>query len=353
MKRPARRALVLGAYALGVLAFFEGTARLALKSEAFFKRVAGNDEASWRLRWVTRHVKQQRIYYEFDVHHPTRGWALRPNLRDLDVYRGKRLNSNSRGLRGRQEFDYEKPKGAVRILVLGDSFTFGEDVSDDETYSHALAELLPGVEVLNMGVHGYGHDQMLVYLREEGVKYQPDAVVLGFISDDMERNLLAFRDYAKPRFALRDGRLVLTRTPVPTPEEMIAAEPWRSKFVDLFTMLRSRWRSAARETEERTLTLALLDAMDETARSIGARSAFAYLPVYGEITRADKAMTERERFFFGYCRRRGIQSMYLRPYFQAKMKQGVELKAYGHWGPVEHRIAADGIRAYLLEKGVI
>ena len=53
--------------------------------------------------------------------------------------------------------------------MLGDSFTFGEDVGDDETYSHHLEQLLPGTEVINLGVHGYGHDQMLIYLREEGI----------------------------------------------------------------------------------------------------------------------------------------------------------------------------------------
>ena len=350
-----RRALLLLAYALATGAFFEGTARLALSNDAFFRRVAGEDESSWRLRWVARHRKQRRIYFEFDVHHPTRGWALRPGIRDMKVFGGKVLNSNSRGLRGRREYTYDKPEGIARILVLGDSFTFGEEVSDDETYSHYLEKIMPGTEVLNLGVHGYGHDQMLLYLQEEGLKYHPDAVVLGFVSDDMERNLLAFRDYAKPRYVLEDGRLVLKRAVVPPPDEVMASEVYRSKFMDLLVMLGGtyRWRSGTRGEETRRLTVALLDELNATTIRAGARAAFAYLPVYGEITKADMAMTSRERFFFTYCRQRGIQSMYLRRFFLKRMKEGTDFKAYGHWGPEEHRTVAEGIKAYLLEKHVI
>jgi hypothetical protein len=241
------------------------------------------------------------------------------------------------------------------VLVFGDSFTFGEDVSDDETYAHFLQQRLPGVEVLNFGVHGYGHDQMLLYLQEEGLKYHPDVVVLGFLYDDMDRNLLGFRDYAKPRFELRDGRLELRNVPVPSPDEMLRREVFRSKFLDLWTILRGRWERLAGTPEERMeeLTRAILDEMARVIRAAGAQPAYAYLPVWGELTKRDMAMTRRERFFFNYCRERGIQSMYLRRFFLSKLHAGAKFQVYGHWGAEEHRTAAEGIAAYLLEKGLL
>jgi hypothetical protein len=351
----ARRVALLTAYLAGVLLFFEAASRIALSSPAFFKRVASEDAASWRLKWVERHRKQGRIYFEFDVHSPTRGWALKPGVRDLQVFGDKLLSSNSRGLRGRREYADEKPAGVTRVLVFGDSFTFGEGVSDDETYAHVLEELLPGVEVLNFGVHGYGHDQMLLYLEDEAARYHPDVVILGFLSLDMDRSLVDFRDFAKPRFVLRQGRLELHGVPVPTPEEMIAREAYRPKFGDLLQMLvyRWRWRSGAAQEEMRQLTVAILDEMAARIRGMGARPLYVYLPVFGELTKRDKAMTEPERFFFGYCRERGIQSAYLQSFFLEKLKQGASFQVYGHWGALEHRIAAEGIRAYLLEKGLV
>jgi hypothetical protein len=350
-----RRLAALGLYLLVVALFLEGAARLALSNEAFLARVFANDDVSWRRQWAKRHQKLGRIYYAFDEWSPTRGWALKANVRDVAVGDGKRLNSNARGLRGRRDHAYEKPAGTTRIVVLGDSFTFGEDVDDTETYSAQLEALLPGVEVLNLGVHGYGHDQMLIYLREEGLKYNPDVVLLGFLSDDMERNVLGFRDYAKPRFVLEGGALVLRGSPVPPPEETMAAEAWRSRFVDLLSLLRSRyrWRSGRTSEETRDVSLALLDEIARVSAAAGARPAFAYLPVYGELTRTDPGMTARERFFFSHCRERNIQTMYLRPFFEDAMKKGAELKTYGHWGAQEHRIAALGMKTYLVEKGLV
>ena len=258
----ARRVFTWLAYLLAVLAFFEGSARLALRNEAFSKRVSGNDDATWRRRWLERHARLGTpLDYGFDEWSPTLGWKVKPNLRDTEAFRGKPLSTNSRGLRGSVEHSYEKPPGVFRIVVLGDSFTFGEEVGDEETYSHYLQELLPQVEVLNLGVHGYGHDQMLLYLQEEGLRYKPDLVLLGFLTVDMERNILAFRDYAKPRFVLRDGKLVLTHSPVPSVEETLAADKHWPRFFDLVSMLQAgyRFRSGAATREAKQLTLAILE----------------------------------------------------------------------------------------------
>lgn len=343
------------AYCLATAAFFEGSSRLALSVDAFRVRVHGHDDASKRLLWLATRRGKDEVAYSFDVHDPTRGWALRPGIRDMPVFGDHVLNSNSRGLRGSREYSYEKHAGTPRVLVFGDSFTFGEEVSDDQTYSHYLEQALPGVEVLNFGVHGYGHDQMLLYLREEGVKYHPDVVVLGFLYDDMERNLLGFRDYAKPRFELRGGRLELRGVPVPPPEETLSREVLRSKFADLWTILVGRWRWQTGEAEDRMkgLTVAILDEMARVARAVGAVPAFAYLPVWGELTRTSLAMTRREQFFFGYCRERGIQSLYLQRFFLEELKAGARFAPYGHWTPEEHRIAARGIAAYMVEKKLL
>jgi hypothetical protein len=351
--RPATRKLVVGlAYCVAVALFVEGTSRAALSSDDFFRRVAGNDEASWRLRWVKRQKSGRRIYYAFDDYHPTRGWALRPRLRDVPAFAGKTLNSNSRGLRGVREYALDKPGGVTRIVVLGDSFTFGEDVGDDETWPSRLQAAMPGTEVLNLGVHGYGHDQMLLYLQEEGLRYHPDVVVVGFLPDDMERNVVAFRDFAKPQFVLDGGALRLSNVPVPTPDEVLRREPYRPRFFDLLTILygHARRRSGRDQDAMRRITLPLLDEITNAVTAAGARPAFAYLPVYGEIDKPGPGMTARERFFFSHWRQKGVQSMYLRPYFQEKLRRGVEFKTYGHWGPLEHETVAEGVKAYLVEK---
>lgn len=349
-----RRFLAWFLYALGVMLAFEGFARVVLSSASLRERLFTNDDASWRLQWIARQDGRKGLSYALDEWSATRGWTLKPNLRDVP-FRGKLVNSNSKGVRGSREFAFEKPSGVTRIVVLGDSFTFGEEVGDDETFSHHLQSMIPGSEVLNLGIHGYGHDQMLLYLKEEGIRYHPDLVILGFMPDDMERNTLSFRDYAKPRFALRGERLELTTGPIPRPEETVAREKWRSKFADLLTMARSRyeWRTRRTPAVTRALTHAILDEMKTTIEAAGARPAFAYLPVYGEIPRVDDSMTGRERAFFAYCRERGIASLYVQPAFRAKAKQGAKFKTQGHWGPLEHLTAAEGLKSELTAKGLV
>jgi lysophospholipase L1-like esterase len=342
-------------YLVAVGLFFEVSARLALTSDAFFERIAINDDVSWRHRWLRRQGDRPQLFYGFDIHDPVRGWAVKPGLRDLRVWGDRSVSTNSRGLRGAAEHAYARRPGVPRIVALGDSFTFGDEVGDAEAWPQQLARRLPGVEVLNLGVHGYGHDQMLLYLQEEGVRYRPDVVLLGFLSDDMERNVLAFRDYAKPRFELRDGRLVLQNVPVPAPAETLAAEAWRSKLMDLVGILRAsaRWRSGFTPRHTRDLSAAILDEIARTASSVGARPVFAYLPVYGEIDKPEISMTRRERWFFDHCQDRGIEALYLRPTFLEELAAGTELKTWGHWGPVEHAVAAEAISRLLVERGLV
>lgn len=340
-----------------LLLLLEGGARAVLSSDTLFKRIASPlDEPSWRLGWLRRHRGAEEPYrFSFDRHHPVRGWTLAANLDSVEAFRGKRLSSNSRGLRGRREFAVPKPEGVYRIALLGDSFTFGEGVGDGETFAHQLGLLLPGVEVLNFGVHGYGHDQMLLTLREALPLYRPDVVLVGHVTDDSLRNVTTFRDFAKPRFRLRDGRLELEGTPVPTPAEVLAREPWRSRLLDLVKMAHARvaWRWGDRMAETDRLTDALLSAIFSEASAAGARPAVALLPAWNELGAPQAAPLSGEAFVIEVARRQKVPCLRLRPLFLEGTRLGAEYERVGHWGPVEHRLAAGGIADFLRREKLV
>jgi SGNH hydrolase-like domain, acetyltransferase AlgX len=95
---------------------------------------------------------------------------------------------NSHGLRG-PEIPYAKPDGTYRVLVVGDSFTFGAQVEEDETFVARLGEHLRAAsdrrgldavefETINGGVDGWNTYNELAWLTAEGVRYEPDLVVL-------------------------------------------------------------------------------------------------------------------------------------------------------------------------------
>lgn len=99
---------------------------------------------------------------------------------------------NAQGFRDTRDFTYEKPEGTVRVLVIGDSFTIGYEVEQEETYSAVLERYLNkrgiSAEVINAGMSGSGTAEELVLLENEGIKYNPDIVVIGFFRNDLHDN---------------------------------------------------------------------------------------------------------------------------------------------------------------------
>jgi lysophospholipase L1-like esterase len=320
------------------------------------KAVLGGDNSSWRLLWVVLHKRHEEWTGKYSTYHATRGWAMIPDVKNMTPFGpGKVVNTNSKGLRGTTEYEYARTPGKERILVIGDSFTFGTDVSDDETYSHYLEADLPNTEVLNLGIQGYDQDQMLLYLQEEGVKYHPDVVILGFAHMDIHRNLWKFFAYAKPKFDLTPNGLKLTNVPVPTPEQVLAEEPYRSKAVDTTVILTQKicWALGITEREARELARPILDQIVATARSIGATPVFVYLPAYEEVDDLSDSMSDQEQYLYDYCRSQNLACLFLRPRFVQAARKGTKLESRFHWTAEMHRMAAEEIAKFLVAKGLV
>lgn len=94
---------------------------------------------------------------------------------------------NSKKLR-EHEINYTKPVGTYRLLVVGDSFTFGYGVELNETYPKVIEKLLlsnypaKNSEVINAGyASGASIDTAYLFLKNEGLKYEPDMVIFGYL----------------------------------------------------------------------------------------------------------------------------------------------------------------------------
>ena len=107
------------------------------------------------------------------------------------TYMGVPVAINSVGLRDR-EYPPQKPPGMTRILMLGDSVTFGWGVRIEETPSKLLEDLLnsglasPRYEVINSGVGNYNTAMEVAYFLDRGQALKPDIVVLNYFINDAE-----------------------------------------------------------------------------------------------------------------------------------------------------------------------
>lgn len=110
-------------------------------------------------------------------------WSLVPSQKFKYANQSSGYRTNSLGLRSR-EISPEKQDNEYRILSLGESTTYGYGVANDETYSAQLETLLNAgdgkkeFQVINAGVPAWSSFQSLLFLKERGIKLEPDMVLL-------------------------------------------------------------------------------------------------------------------------------------------------------------------------------
>jgi len=150
---------------------------------------------------------------------PIFGWAPIAGAEGVWTSEGRaRVQITEHGFRG-VDHPRERPEGVFRIAVLGDSFTEAKQVALDDAYpSHveralASCEGLGGrrPEVLSFGVSGYGTAQEALVLEHRVWRYQPDLVVLGFLTgNDIADNHPELRANGHaPFYRLEEGELLL------------------------------------------------------------------------------------------------------------------------------------------------
>ncbi len=132
------------------------------------------------------------------------GWAMPPGkvFQFVDPDSGSKsfFKINSQGWKD-VEHSFEKPNGILRILFLGDSNTFGL-VPLKDLYTRKVEILLNKktkrpVEVISMGLAGWGTDHALEALINEGLRYKPDIVIYQFCGNDITDNTFPRADLPK------------------------------------------------------------------------------------------------------------------------------------------------------------
>tara|TARA_B100000676_G_scaffold168487_1_gene165758 strand:- start:217 stop:1200 length:984 start_codon:yes stop_codon:yes gene_type:complete len=105
---------------------------------------------------------------------------------------GVEVRINSTGQRN-TEILRPKPDGVYRIVMLGDSLTFGWGVEEEQTSSRRLERMLNSarssakrVSIVNAGVGNYNTKMQAAWLVAEGDIYEPDMIILNYFINDAE-----------------------------------------------------------------------------------------------------------------------------------------------------------------------
>lgn len=191
-RRPLRRAAVLAALvaagALGALLAFE--------------------------LFVRAFHPMSDFLWEWD---PVIGMKLKPGRRGRSVLPGVydvTVEVNGQGFRDR-EHEFHKPPGTKRVVLLGDSFLEAVQVPFEDSVGAALERGLVArgipAEVVSLGVSGAGTVREYLALREYGLRYAPDLVVLLFVENDVSDNSQRLQGATFMPYARLDDRGRLLR----------------------------------------------------------------------------------------------------------------------------------------------
>lgn len=152
----------------------------------------------------------------------TLGWKYKPTPKKMRRHFSKDIvydiYINSEGFR---DNEFVHNQDYWRIMVLGDSMTFGMETKQEDIFCSVLEKRLKAlypnrnIDVMNFGITGFSTGQELLCLKKYGDMYNPDVVILMlFAGNDFEDNITEmYTGRYRPHFLLRKGVLLLQNEP--------------------------------------------------------------------------------------------------------------------------------------------
>jgi GDSL-like lipase/acylhydrolase family protein len=270
------------------------------------------------------------------------------------------VHINSLGFRG-HEFLENKETGSIRVLCLGDSYTFGHHVDDDEAFPAVLNKMLreippPGAEAINAGANGFTIVDETTFLKEKGLALHPDVVVLVFSQNDIEDlarpepMIESMRDHAelKSVFVLGPILKLLQHTAIFNGMQRTAAWLIVREKRQAVEAAQASEREAARQAELWTAYREKLVEAHGLLAERGIRMLLVAWPSAEQV--AGSSPTSPERTLEEYARDLGVEYLDLTPAMSQLRASGTNpylVPLDGHPSWQGHQAAAAAIRARL------
>lgn len=298
----------------------------------------GENSLGWKYRYIVQKRKdggqklingRVSVVYEFDS---LLGWHIIPSYYTHEFCEQKEFRSTDQGFRNTGPAP-DSP--SATILFLGDSFTEGSEVSDPHSFPYMIQHDLPGVRIINAGVGGYGHDQMLLYLErilESGIK--PTHVVLGYLQTDKSRNVLWFRDYAKPHFTMHDNQLTLHTAHIMPAKSLLK----HYRYIPPVYMALDVLLHGKPEQNADTMTVVLLNRINTFCQNRGIRFLMWHIPMPDDI-HADVTYQDNLAHFNWLTTQLKMNNTYNPGAWMLQHRENL-LKKDGHWDSTGNKLLA-------------
>lgn len=283
------------------------------------------------------------------VHRPSRipglNYELNPGA-DIDT-KGVRVTVNSLGLRS-PKIALAKPADTFRVAAVGDSVTFGFNVSAEDSWPGVLQSVLSKktsrrVEVPNFGVGGYSARDCAIVLDQKALALQPDLAIYAYFLNDPETEALQpLQQFFAPVLWWQHSAL-LRRIDEYVYERRVRQYGQGDSYRALNAADGPNWPSvlaaldSMRASSERS-HVPVLVAIFPTYQNRNDWSEYPYLAIHEQVAQA--------------ARERGLAVLDLEPVFRASGRTPIDLASDDDHPSVEgNRLAARAISDWIERDG--
>ena len=292
-----------------------------------------------------------------------------------------------------------KRQGVLRLLGLGDSFSYSNSVDLEDTFFKQLERFQkraggPEIEVINGAVPAYSTIQEFRYLERDGIRLRPDVVLLGFyVGNDFQDSYELFDSLGRPTVDVVDGELRANdRFPIARYEQQertlrtatLAIRGFLASNSALYVFLRERfsetlWRMGLRNNPPPpdfcarkpspamragwSLTQNLLDSMAVLCSGQNAQLVIVVLPTQYQVHEelwvhhfttfglnpADYDLDQPQQLMRDYCESRGIPYVDVLPAMRKRARnERLFYPIASYMTPAGHRAVAEIVHEYLV-----
>ncbi|MSR48321.1 MAG: hypothetical protein EXS13_14880 [Planctomycetes bacterium] len=279
------------------------------------------------------------------------GWYDRPTWSYFDANGCVTYRTNSLGFRD-HEFPLVRPAGELRVLAVGDSFTFGLGVQDESTWVNGLEAWLRSrdtraVEVINGGYgRGYMPSLYVDWIDEYAAKLDVDAVLIGICLNDICKEIPLFAPPIARPAPLFGG---ISRLAVVAQQALVAratrdAKPSKPVKADRYL--------AAHADEWKMLTDALVAIRDSCAKQ-RIRLVVVVFPMLSQL-QLGYLLGQLHLAVTDFCGRSGIESIDVLPRFLGRDETTLWAHPTDqHMNDVGHALIVDGLVGHFTKHPIV
>lgn len=289
------------------------------------------------------------------------------------------ISINRQGLRG-PDIERAKPPGTVRILALGDSFTFGQGVEYESAWPNVVQQSLgEGFEVINGGwaaASPFGYER---YIEAHALAFSPDVVLVAVfpgndvVDDLVERHAgprqldqIEYASQYQSNLRLRVGVVGALRefvdTFLPNLYELATVAVVKAQYALGSHRSHFDYMLAVDETDEIRDgwidTLRTLDRIGHAVESRGTRFGIVIIPFYDQVAGTEYGpgfeKDRPQRHLGGHCAAQDLRCLDLLPVLRAAGEpEGLYYLKDGHWTARGHEVVSKAIVEWLASERLI